>query len=803
MALLRKNPRAAADRARKAGDWITAAQLYEQLGQLEIALDCYENGGSYLVCAQLVLQTIRPNREEMAARYYLQAGEPQEAAAILRELGRDRQAAEAYLEAGYHLEAASAFADAGELGRAVELYEQEGKIQEAAELCEQLSEHRRAGELYVKVGLFLKAAQCFEHEGDYRRAAETYKSSGRIKEAALAYGKTGDLLKAARLFEERIKDIRMEGNFLSVKQQRELDVAARGAAHFYQLANEPDKALDSLVLAQHFDAAAALAEKLGQYARAGDLYHDARNDEKAAMMFALAGDGARAAKLEAEHHLDQGDDEAAAEALERAGDVLPAAELFEQLGRFDRAAACYETLQAWARAADNAARAGLEDKAALFFERADDPGRAAEFHLKLGRFDRAAQRLAEAGRFFEAAKAAAEANAEREMLDYLQQVPRDDPSFDEAIVILAKAFISRGWSSFAVDKLEAVLMGQTVKIDNLALWDPLATALEDIGELERAEKLLHEMLSVSCNDRDLQERHERIVEKIEAEKKRESTFAVTLVDDPGHDEAAFDGKRYKLDELLGKGGMGEVYQAFDRLLNRPIAYKVLSARFSKNPAARDLLLQEARAAAGLNHPNIVTVYDLGIDQGRAFICMELVEGESYAKILKRNGRLCLSEILHLVVSACQGLDHAHHRGIVHRDLKPSNILLTKEHRVKILDFGLAQPIRTDDGDSSASYGGTPRYIAPEQARGEATDPRTDLYSFGATVFELAAGRPPFTEGDLVQHHIQTPPPPLASLTADLPNELNALVMRCLEKDPAQRFQSAGELLSQAQTAGLV
>ena len=249
--------------------------------------------------------------------------------------------------------------------------------------------------------------------------------------------------------------------------------------------------------------------------------------------------------------------------------------------------------------------------------------------------------------------------------------------------------------------------------------------------------------------------------------------------------------------------MGEVYRAFDRLLSRSLAYKVLSSRLARDPVARDLLLQEARAAAGLNHPNIITVYDLGIENGSAFICMELVEGESYAKILKRDQRLSFSEIMHLVVSACQGLDHAHHRGIVHRDLKPSNILLTKDHRVKILDFGLAQPIRTDGADSSGSYGGTPKYIAPEQARGGATDARTDLYSLGATLFELACGRAPFVEGNLLEHHIHTPPPRLRSLAPDVPDELDELVMHCLQKNPAGRFQSAGEVLSYAQAAGLV
>ena len=223
---------------------------------------------------------------------------------------------------------------------------------------------------------------------------------------------------------------------------------------------------------------------------------------------------------------------------------------------------------------------------------------------------------------------------------------------------------------------------------------------------------------------------------------------------------------------------------------------------ARDPTARDQLLQEARAAAALNHPNIITIHDLGIQDGRAFICMELVEGESYASILKREERLPIAEVMHLIVSACQGLEHAHDRGIVHRDVKPSNILLTKEHRVKILDFGLAQPIQTDD-ESSGFYGGTPKYIAPEQARGEATDARTDLYSFGAMVFELIAGRAPFIEGNLIQHHLNTPPPPLKSVSPFVSDELDHLVRLCLAKEPSARFQSAGELLSFAQTAGLV
>ena len=182
---------------------------------------------------------------------------------------------------------------------------------------------------------------------------------------------------------------------------------------------------------------------------------------------------------------------------------------------------------------------------------------AAELYLDLGIFDKAAPLFAAVERFYEAAQAASEANAEREMLQYLQQVPKEDASYNEAVVILARAFIRRGWGSMAVERLQAVLAGQTVEADNLALWDPLAEALEDIGELKRAEKLLRKIMSVSYNYADVDQRHTRLLEKIAEEKQRESSFNGMLVAGKSNgDEGAVDGNRYKLDELIGKGGMG-------------------------------------------------------------------------------------------------------------------------------------------------------------------------------------------------------------------------------------------------------
>jgi serine/threonine-protein kinase len=256
--------------------------------------------------------------------------------------------------------------------------------------------------------------------------------------------------------------------------------------------------------------------------------------------------------------------------------------------------------------------------------------------------------------------------------------------------------------------------------------------------------------------------------------------------------------------MLGKGGMGAVYRAFDHVLGRHVAYKVLAEALSRDPAARDQLLQEARSAAQLNHPNVVTVYDLGVDEGQTFIAMELVEGETYQSLLRARKWLEIPEAMHWLVSVCQGLDHAHGRGIVHRDLKPSNVLLAADGRVKILDFGLAQ--QAGNGDRSGNLGsmsGTPKYIPPEAIQGGPIDGRSDVYSLGATLYHLLAGAAPFTEGNLLLHHLHTPPPPLRSHRSGIPPKLEELTLLCLAKAPGDRFQSAGEILSFASAARLV
>jgi serine/threonine protein kinase len=217
-------------------------------------------------------------------------------------------------------------------------------------------------------------------------------------------------------------------------------------------------------------------------------------------------------------------------------------------------------------------------------------------------------------------------------------------------------------------------------------------------------------------------------------------------------------------------------------------------QFMEVEEIRERFLREARSAAILNHPNIVTIYDVGVDRGRLFISMEYVEGKSYYQILEREGRLPIPAVRHCMVGVLRALAHAHSKGVVHRDVKPSNIMLAREKVIKITDFGLAKILKQSGDQGSERASGTPLYMSPEQILGEALDYRTDIYAFGGTVFHLLAGEPPFVEGEILYHHVHTEPRSLRELRPDVPADLEAIINKCLKKDPAERFQKVSDVL---------
>jgi len=264
--------------------------------------------------------------------------------------------------------------------------------------------------------------------------------------------------------------------------------------------------------------------------------------------------------------------------------------------------------------------------------------------------------------------------------------------------------------------------------------------------------------------------------------------------------------RYEIRSSIGAGGMGEVYLAFDTQLDRLVALKVLKADLAADQQGMGRFVQEAKAASALNHPNIVTIYESGKTDLSAFIATEFVDGVTLRQRMKQ-APMKLSEILDIAIQVASALSAAHAAGIVHRDMKPENVMIRPDGYIKVLDFGLAKLTETKRSDAAATtlmdtepgvVMGTARYMSPEQARGLEVDARTDIWSLGVVIYEMCAERPPFggaTNSDVLAAIIEREPPPLARYSRDVPESLEWIVTKSLNKERDERYQSARELLS--------
>ncbi|MBK9034398.1 MAG: serine/threonine protein kinase [Myxococcales bacterium] len=247
--------------------------------------------------------------------------------------------------------------------------------------------------------------------------------------------------------------------------------------------------------------------------------------------------------------------------------------------------------------------------------------------------------------------------------------------------------------------------------------------------------------------------------------------------------------RYRFDAELGSGAMGVVYRAWDLHLERTVAVKLMARAVREIPDAMAFFVQEAKALAQLNHPNIVAVYDQVSDGLEQFMIMEFVDGITLEKLLSDRGRLSLRQALGVIDQLCTGLAYAHSRKVIHRDIKPANIFISREKVVKLGDFGLARVMREIE-IRQTDVRGTPLYMAPEQVSGTNINHRADLYAAGCTLFELCTGRPPFIDGNVMHHHLVTAPPILSSLCPEAPPALDQLIADCLAKDAHARVDSA-------------
>jgi len=708
------------------------------------------------------------------------AGRPLEAAEHCFNNGLYEEAAGFFIAGEDHQRAAEIRHDQNRFIESAELYLKAGKGESAGVIFAQQEEFLRSAEAYHESGNLSVAAEMYEKAGEFRRAADAYAKSGFPRHAAKAYSRCRQWKQAAACLEEAIRDesTGARGNEQRLAEVRQLVMMCGG---LYERAELLEQAQAVLARGECFAAAAEVALRAGNDEQAAELLLKACDVPGAADALRRLGREEEADRYLAEFYRDHGQEELAAKHFEAAGDLLAAGDLYRLLGKHIEAGEVYDKFGDAAQAAEMFAVAGDRARAAEAYERAGCFTEAAECHALSGDTLHEAELLVRAGSHLRAGEIYVAAERSDDAIKALQEVTSDHPDFAAASAILGRLFRERGMLSLAIKKLKAATDGQEITRLNVDVFYGLATCTEETGDPAAATDLYEKILVFDYNFEDAAERLAKVQEQSRA------ASVSTPFSASGRDG------RYKINGTLGRGGMGIVYRAEDTVLDRIVAFKVLPDTLQENPQALKNFLREAKSAAALNHPNIVTIYDAGEQDGIYYIAMEFVDGNTLKEIVKHRGKISTAGVVHVLAQLSEALAYAHEKKIVHRDIKTANAMWTRERKAKIMDFGLAKAVE-EVRNHTTVVSGTPYYMSPEQTLGKNVDQRTDIYSLGVTTFEMATGRLPFTEGNLPYHHVHTPPPDPREFSADVAPLIAEITLRCMQKDPAARFQSAHEIV---------
>lgn len=704
---------------------------------------------------------------EEAARYFIEAGAFDRAGEVRHGQNRPLEAAELYLKAKKFGTAGAMFADQKEFARAAEAYEQGGNHSVAAELFEKLE--------------------------DWNKAATCYEAAGFPRHAARAYIKSNQWRKAATCLEEVITESMTGAGASDPKRQAETRKLVLKAAELYQRVEDLKKAQAILERGQCWKEAGAVAERLQQDERAAELFLRAGDVPRAAKILERLGRSDQARRVMAEYLRDKGDDEEAARHFEEAEDWMSAGDLYRLLERFDKAAECYVRFGDFVQAGEMYGSAEQRERAAECYERAGHYEEAAQYYALDGKAAKEAEMLGKAGKHLKAGKLMLELGQEEDAVKILQEIVPEHTDFPLAAAILGEIFRKRGQLSLALKKLTHAVGRADLNRETVQAFYGLATVYEASKQPGEALEIYEKIQAFDVGYADVAK---RVAACKEAQEKLTKAGGASVSSPLSGSQPE---GRYRITGKLGRGGMGVVFKATDTVLDRTVAFKVLPDQLKENPQALKNFLREAKAAAQLNHPNIVQIFDAGEQAGNYYIAMEYVDGTTLKDIVKAKGRISPGGVMAVASQMAEALAYAHEKKIVHRDIKSANTMWTRDRQAKIMDFGLAKVIE-EVRNQTTVVSGTPYYMSPEQTLGKNVDHRTDIYSYGITIFELATGTLPFREGNLPYHHVHTPPPSPLEFVPDLPPLIVQIIERCLMKKADDRYQTAREILAEIHAA---
>ena len=711
---------------------------------------------------------------EAAAGFLLDNGLHDEAVAIFERENRLERVAEVRYDQNRFEEAAQAYEAAECWANAGSIYQQVERFEEGARCYAKADKQSIAGEMYERAECYREAGQCYREIGFHRHAAQAFLKANADLEAAES------LVTAF--------DDEGGGTGKSEQAQRELQSMAKKAGELFYKHERFEDAERILVRAGAYASAAKVAFHTGAYERAAELFLRIGRGDLASKALEKLDDPAAAAKALGEYLRDQGETEEAVDHLERAGEYQEAGYLYRQLSNFEKAGECYAKGEDFAAAAEMFRATGQIEKAGGAYERSRQYEEAARCMNELGESLREAQLLEKAGHHFEAGRGYAALEEVDEAIRVLQLITAEHDHYGEVCALLGSLFAKKGMHSLSVKKYEEATDGRPVSRDNIAAYYQLAHSYEQQQDYALAVDVYEKVMALDYHFEQVSER----LQQAKQERSRQSEAKITTT--PSKTSKATTG-RYQVVRQIGRGGMGVVYLARDSTLEREVAYKVLPEQLRENPNALKNFLREAKAAAQLNHPNIVTVYDAGESEHGFYLATELVEGTMLKETVQRRGSVSSAGVIYIVRQMAEALAYAHSKKVVHRDIKTANTMWTPERQVKIMDFGLAR-LMEEVRNATTVVSGTPFYMSPEQTLGKNIDHRTDIYSLGVTLFELSTGQLPFWRGNVPYHHVHTPPPEPREVNPKIPEGLQALILRCLAKSPEERHQSAKELVEE-------
>lgn len=643
--------------------------------------------------------------------------------------------AEVYSALNKYKQAAKFYKKAGKPNEAAAQLSLAGKPAAAARILMKAGDFGAAGVLYMEAGKFAPAAKAFNKQGDKAGAAEAYSKASKYDEAVLLFVEYFDGPRDGQdtriiAAEKCLTMLQSDGGKDAVSEDSRKKLLTHiGAAY---------------ELEKRYDQSAQLYRSCGEFQRAGEVYILAGKLQEAAQCMKDAGKPKEANRIGGRY--------------------------YESISRWKEAGMAYMGADEWLKAGECFGKAKESVSAAENFAKGKAYAHAGFFFHQAGRF--------------------------KEAVPMLQNVPEEDKQFDATRALLGRCFYELHDYGHCAATLENHLLGKRVEKGNMDYFYMLALAHEQQGNLKESKNLLMKIGGVNKNFRDLGERVSSIDSRISL---MESSISSGIGSaGPGGGSGSMGmventlGDRYVFLKELGKGGMGVVYLAKDKQLDRQVALKFLGSLVDDSDEFRQRFIREARTAARINHPNIVAIYDISASEGKAYIAMEYIEGQNLYRHIQSKGKLKVPESLNYMVQVCNALAAIHEAGIVHRDIKPENIVLAKGGLVKLMDFGLA---KADDARMTKAnvIMGTPCYMSPEQAKGKDVDGRSDIYAMGLILYEMLTGEILFKDGDILNRQISEIPPKLSEVAENIPPELDRITEKCVAKDPDKRYQTGTEL----------